>query len=158
MTNLTLPTLSAGSAVSTGDLLLTRQGADTSDKKITITQLKAFLLASTGAFTAQQNFTAAAITSTSNSIAWNLSTAQVATHTATENTLLANPTNMVAGGTYIFIYTQHASAAKTFAFGSAYKWPGGVVPVASTAVGSVDIYTFISNGTNMYGSQQQAFQ
>lgn len=45
-TNTTLPTLSAGSAVSAGDLLLTRQGADTADKSITAAQLKTFMSAS----------------------------------------------------------------------------------------------------------------
>ncbi len=44
VTKSTLPTLTAGAAVSAGDLLLSRQGADTSDKKITATQLQTFVL------------------------------------------------------------------------------------------------------------------
>lgn len=108
-------------------------------------------------FTAQQNFTAASITSTSNSIAWNLSTAQSAKHTLTENTTLANPTNMVDGGTYILRITQHASSAKTFAFGSAYRWPGGAAPTITATLNGVDIITFISDGTHMDGSIRQAF-
>lgn len=42
MTNTTLPTLTAGSAISASDLFLTRQGSDTIDKKVTGTQLLAF--------------------------------------------------------------------------------------------------------------------
>lgn len=45
-TNSTLPTLSAGSAISAGDLFISRQGSDTSDKKVTGTQLKTFMSAS----------------------------------------------------------------------------------------------------------------
>lgn len=103
-------------------------------------------------YTAQQNFVASSITSTSNSIAWNLSTAQTAKHTATEDTTLANPTNMKDGGTYILRWTQHASSPKTLAFGSAYKWPGGVAPTVTATNGAVDIFTFVSDGTNMYGT------
>ncbi len=43
MTNTTLPTLSAGSTIQAADLFLTRQGSDTVDKKITGTQLIAFV-------------------------------------------------------------------------------------------------------------------
>lgn len=113
-------------------------------------------LGTAGLFTAQQNFSTATITSTAASIAWNLNTAQVAVHTATENTTLANPTNMVNGGTYILKFIQAASA-KTLAFGNAYKWPGGVAPTVSTGSGAVDVFTFLSDGTNMYGTVQQAF-
>lgn len=109
------------------------------------------------AYTAQQYFPAVALTSSSNSIAWNAQTAQAAKHTATENTTLANPTNLVDGATYTFIWTQHASSPKTLAFGNAYKWAGGVVPVATPTNSAVDIYTFYSNGTNMYGVVQYAF-
>jgi len=108
-------------------------------------------------FTAQQNFPATAITSTAASIAWNLATAQSAKHTLTENTTLANPTNMVDGGTYILRLTQHASAAKTLAFGNAYKVPGGGGFTMSTGVGAVDILTFTSDGTSMYMVGQKAF-
>jgi hypothetical protein len=106
--------------------------------------------------TAQQNFGATALTSSAASIAWNLATAQSASHTFTENTTLANPTNMVNGGTYVLRLTQHASSPKTLAFGSAYKWSGGAPTVSSTN-GAVDIITFISDGTNMYGSILKAF-
>jgi hypothetical protein len=107
--------------------------------------------------TAQQNFGAAALTSSSASIAWNLATAQSAKHTLTENTTLANPTNMVDGGTYVLRLTQHASSPKTLAFGSAYKWPSGTAPTISATNGAVDVITFTSDGTNMLGCIQKAF-
>lgn len=114
------------------------------------------LTATARSYTAQQNFAQVALTSTAASIAWNLNTAQTAVHTATENTTLANPSNMVAGGTYIFKFIQSATP-RTLAFGSAYKWPGGVAPTVSTGSGDVDILTFYSDGTNMYGTYQQDF-
>lgn len=46
MTNKTLPTLSAGGAIASADLFISRQGADTEDKKVTGAQLLAFLNAS----------------------------------------------------------------------------------------------------------------
>lgn len=150
-----LPTANGG----TGMAFFTVAGPASSAKTFTFPNASDTVacLGQSNAYTGQQNFTAASITSTSNSIAWNLATKQVATHTFTENTTLANPTNMVAGGTYIVVFTQHASSPKTLAYGNAYKWPGGTVPVISATNGAVDIYTFVSDGTNMYGVQQKAF-
>lgn len=89
-----------------------------------------------------------ALTSTAASIAWNLNTAQNATHVMTENTTLANPTNQVAGMTYYFRVTQHASSAKTLAFGSAYE-DSTDMPIISTTLSAVDIFVFRSDGTTM---------
>ena len=99
----------------------------------------------------QQTAESVAITSTAASIAWDAADIQVATHTATEDTTLANPTNLVAGTTYIFIWTQHASAPKTLAFGSAFKW-SGAAPTVTATNGAVDIFSFITDGTNVYGT------
>lgn len=114
-------------------------------------------LATKNSFTKQQNFGSVALTSSSAHIAWNLDNAQVAKHVATENTTLDNPTNMVDGGTYIFKFVQHASAAKTLTFGNAYRWAGGFAPSVSTGLGAVDIFTFVSDGTHMDGVIQKAF-
>jgi len=107
--------------------------------------------------TAQQNFGAVALTSSSAHIAWNLATAQMAKHTFTENTTLDNPTNMVDGGTYTIKFTQHASSPKTLAYGNAYKWAAGSAPTISATNGAVDIFTFVSDGTYMYGTAIKAF-
>lgn len=105
------------------------------------------------AYTAQQNFSQATLTSSAASIAWDLNTAQTATHTATENTTLANPTNQVAGATYQFTWVQHASAAKTLAFGANYKFSGS--STVSATLSSVAIFTFTSDGTYMRGVMTQ---
>ncbi len=80
----------------------------------------------------------ATLTSTSNSIAWNGNTGQVAKHTLTENTTLANLTNMVDGNLYQLTIIQHASAAKTLAFGSAYERSDDL-PIISTVLGSTNV-------------------
>lgn len=108
-------------------------------------------------FTKQQNFGSTALTSSSNHIAWNLDSAQAAKHTFTENTTLDNPTNMVDGGTYDILFTQHASSPKTLAFGSAYKWPGAVAPTITNTNGAKDLLTCRSDGTNMYCTLTKAF-
>lgn len=107
-------------------------------------------------YTKTHNFNMTTLTSTSNSIAWDLESNQVAQHTATENTTLANPTNQVAGATYLFIFVQD-STPRTLAFGTAYKFPGGTAPTVSTGSGAVDVISFVSDGTNMYGTFAQDF-
>jgi hypothetical protein len=91
------------------------------------------------------------------SISWDLSTAQAAHVTLGGNRTLANPTNMVAGGSYALKVTQDGTGSRTLAYGSAYKWAGGVAPVLSTAANAVDVLTFYSDGTNMYGAILKAF-
>lgn len=113
-------------------------------------------LGTVGAYTAQQYFSTATLTDAA-TINWNLSTAQVAKLTIGGNRTLANPTNMVDGGTYILRITQDGTGSRTLAYGTAYKWPGGTAPVLSTTAGAVDIITFVSDGTNMYGNIQKAF-
>lgn len=103
---------------------------------------------STVAYTSQQYFATATLTSSAASIAWDVGVAQQAEYTATENTTLANPTNMVNGAVYQLRHIQHASAAKTLAFDTAYR-PAALMPAVSTAANAVDIFTFRSNGTVM---------
>jgi hypothetical protein len=56
---------------------------------------------------------------------------------------------MVEGGTYIITFTQHASAPKTLAYGTAYEWPSGSPAVITPSNGAVDIFTFVSDGAKM---------
>lgn len=113
------------------------------------------VLSSAQVFTKQQNFGAVALTSSSNHIAWNLDNAQSAQHTMTENTTLDNPTNIVDGGTYIIVVTQHASAAKTLAFGSAYKIPSGFV--LTTTLSGMCVMTFVAKGSNLLMAYNQTY-
>ena len=102
------------------------------------------------AFTASQYFDDQALTSAA-TISWNANTAQVATLTLGHNATIADATNQASGGVYIMRVTQ-GSAPKTLAWSSGYKWPGASAPVLTSTAGKVDIFTFVSDGTYMYGS------
>jgi len=86
--------------------------------------------------------TQVALTSTSASIAVDLLLSNNFTHTFTESTTLANPTNMVAGQSGIISFTQHASAPKTLAFGSYWDFPGGTVPSVTASNGAFDTLVY----------------
>ena len=107
--------------------------------------------ATVGNYTKQQYFGLATLTDAS-SIAWDLSSNQVAQVTLGGSRALSNPTNKVAGATYILIVKQDGSGSRTLSFGSDYKFPGGTAPTLSTGANDVDIIAFLSDGTNMYGS------
>lgn len=159
-------TVTVGSGLSLSGGTLTASGAVTSvsntDSTVTVSPTSGAVvvslnLANPNVWSGQQNFGSVSITSSSASIAWNLNTAQVANHTMTENTTLANPSNMVSGGTYILRITQHASVPKTLAFDTVYKFPGGTDPVITPTAGAIDIVTFVSDGSSMYGIMQRSF-
>jgi hypothetical protein len=100
-------------------------------------------------WTAQQNFNEKAITSSSQSVAWDLDVAQTAVHVMTENTTIANPTNQNAGGMYILRVVQ-GSGPYTLAWGNAYDWGAQSASAAPAANADVIIVSFYSDGTNMY--------
>ncbi len=102
------------------------------------------------AFTAQQFFDDQALTSAP-TVSWNANTAQVATLALGHNATVANATNHQSGGVYIMRVTQNTSP-KTLAWSTGYKWPGNTAPIMTAVGGAVDIFTFVSDGTYMYGS------
>ena len=107
-------------------------------------------------YTKQQNFGTATLSDGAN-ISWDLDTEQVAKVTLAGNRTLDNPTNMVDGGTYILRVIQDATGSRTLAYGAGYKWVGGVAPVLTTTANAVDIITFVSDGTSMFGVISQGF-
>jgi len=104
----------------------------------------------------QQYFYTATLTDATN-ISWNLDIAQVAQVTLADNRTLDNPTNMRNGGHYTLRVIQDGTGSRTLAYGNAYLFPYGVAPILSTAGSSIDVLTFISDGTNMYGTVQYNF-
>jgi hypothetical protein len=75
------------------------------------------------------------------SIATDLALANNFSHTTTENTTLANPSNIVAGQSGIIVITQGATA-RTMAFGSYWKFPSGTAPSLTTTAGAVDVLAY----------------
>jgi hypothetical protein len=133
-------------------------------KKLTWANIKATLktyfdvlyLATANEYTKTQNFNATTLTDAAN-ISWDLESNQVAKVTLAGNRTLDNPTNMVDGATYILRVIQDGTGSRTLAYGSAYKWAGGTAPTMTTTAAAIDILTFISDGTNMFGVSSLEF-
>lgn len=106
------------------------------------------LIATGQAYCPQQTLTDAA------SISWDLDTQPSAVVTLADNRTLAAPTNQKAGATYILIVKQDATGSRTLTFDAVYKFAGGTAPTLTTTANAVDILTFVSDGTYMYGVAQ----
>ena len=131
----------------------------TAHKKITTTELfgSTELTATAREYTKAQNFNMTTLSDGSN-ISWDLSQNQVATVTLAGNRVLDNPSNQVAGCTYILIVVQDGTGSRTLdTTASAYIWPGGTEPTLSTGANAIDVLTFVSNGTKMLGVAQLGF-
>lgn len=85
------------------------------------------------------------------SITWDASLAQIASVTLGGNRAVANPTNLKVGS-YILHVVQDGVGNRTLTWGSAFKWPAGVAPVLTTTANRRDLFSFICDGTNLYGS------
>ena len=123
------------------------EGNDGGDETFTIA---ATVAGTATEYTKAQNFNATTLSDGAN-ISWDLESNQVCSVTLAGNRTLDNPTNMKDGATYILIVKQDGTGSRTLGYDTAYKWPGGNAPTLSTGASAVDILTFISDGTNMYG-------
>jgi hypothetical protein len=84
-------------------------------------------------------------------INWNTASGQIATVTLGGNRTMAAPTNLKVG-TYILNVIQGSPGSRTLTWNSVFKWPAGVAPTLTTTSGARDIFSFFSDGTNLYGS------
>lgn len=102
-------------------------------------------------WTARQNFNETSLTSTTNAVAWDVSSNQVVSHTLTENTTVSAPTNAPAGSFVAFRAIQDSSGgAYTLGWNAVFKFAGGTAPTMTATNGAVDVYVFWSDGTNLY--------
>lgn len=103
----------------------------------------ASVLTTVNTWTVAQIGAVTALTSSSSSIAVDLSLNNNFSHTFTENTTLANPSNVVAGQSGRIFFTQHASSPKTLAFGSQWLFPaaenGGSDPTVTATNSAIDV-------------------
>jgi hypothetical protein len=86
-------------------------------------------------------------------INWDVALGRVATLTlGAAGRTMAAPTNLKVG-TYILRVYQDATGSRTITtWNSVFKWTAAVAPVLSTGANKLDIITFFSDGTNLYGS------
>ena len=89
-------------------------------------------------------------------MAWDACNGHAATVTLGGNRALHNPSNL-AQGTYLLKVVQDGTGSRTLSTGYAYHWPGGVAPTLTTGANAVDILTFWSDGTNLFGGVQYNF-
>ena len=75
----------------------------------------------------------------------------VATITLGGNRTMAAPSNLKIG-TYILHIIQDGSGSRTISWNSIFKWPAGVAPVLTTTPNRRDLFSFVCDGTNLYGS------
>lgn len=84
-------------------------------------------------------------------ISWNTSSGQIATVTLGGNRTMGAPTNLKVG-TYILHVIQDGTGSRTLTWNSIFKWPAGVAPTLTTTSSSRDLFSFVCDGTNLYGS------
>jgi len=84
-------------------------------------------------------------------ISWDASLGRVATITLGGSRTIAAPTNLRVG-TYILHVIQGGTGSYTITWNSVFKWTAAVPPTLSTAVGRRDVFSFVSDGTNLYGA------
>lgn len=113
------------------DIGTTVQGYDANTAKTNVVQ----------AYSKAQRGTPVSLTSSTASIAVDASLSNNFTHTTTENTTLANPTNLVAGQSGAIIITQGATP-RTMAFGSYWKFAGGTAPTLTATASAVDVLAY----------------
>ena len=101
--------------------------------------------------TASANMSSQTLTP-STSITWDLSQGQISTITLTMNSTITAVNNMKIG-TYILHVYQDSTGSRTLTWPSSiFKWTASVTPPLTSAAGSHDVYTFVSDGSKMYGS------
>jgi len=106
-------------------------------------------------YTAAHNFNATTLTS-GNSIPWDLSANQVSRLVLSTDGTMGDATNKVDGSVYILLVTQ-GTGSNTLAWNATYKWPGGTTPTLTTGSAKSDIFTFVSNGTSLFGVASQNY-
>jgi hypothetical protein len=84
-------------------------------------------------------------------INWDASLGQVATVTLSGNRALNNATNLRVG-TYILHVIQDGVGGRTLSFQRGYKFTANVTPTLTSAANSRDMFSFVSDGTNLYGA------
>lgn len=93
-------------------------------------------------FTKAQRGAVIDLASTAGSIAVDLALANNYKHTLTENTVLAAPTNAVEGQSGYLFLQQHATAAKTLAYNTFWKFSNGTIPTLTTTLGAFDMLVY----------------
>jgi len=93
---------------------------------------------------------------TSNTISLTSGTVQTATLTASTACTFTMPT-ATAGKSFVLLLKQAASTGNGTATFTGVKWGTSGAPTITATAGKMDILTFVSDGTNWYGSAAQGY-
>jgi hypothetical protein len=96
------------------------------------------------------------VTSTS-TISLTNGTVQTATLTASTACTFTMPSVSPAGRSFILMLKQDASTGAGTATFTGVHWPANTAPTVTATAGTMDIFTFVSNGTNWYGTASQNY-
>ena len=69
------------------------------------------------------------------------------------NRTLANPTNLVAGQSGVIFITQDGTGSRTLAYGSYWKFSGGVAPTLTTTASAVDVLVYVVQSSTRIDAQ-----
>ena len=107
-----------------------------------------------------QNYTESVVTigtvTTANTLSLTTGTVQTATLTASVGCTFTMPT-ATAGKSFILLLKQAASVGLGTATFTGVKWGTAGAPTITATAGTMDILTFVSDGTNWYGSIAQGY-
>jgi len=101
-------------------------------------------VAGISSFAVAANVAQSALTSSSNSVAWDASAKPNAVHVTTENTTFAAPTNNVEGAFIVLEINYNGS--HTIAFNTIFEFAGSTAPTFTSTDGKTDILVFRYNG------------
>jgi len=92
----------------------------------------------------------------SSTISLTSGTVQTATLTASTACTFTMPT-ATAGKSFILLLKQAASTGAGTATFTGVKWGTAGAPTVTSTAGKMDIFTFVADGTNWYGSVVQGY-
>ena len=69
------------------------------------------------------------------------------------NRTLANPTNLTAGQSGVILVSQDSTGSRTLAFGSYWKFAGGIAPTLTTTTSAVDVIAFFVDSSTRISAQ-----
>ena len=91
-------------------------------------------------------------------VTWDVNSGSIAQVTLAGNRTLGALTGALGGAVYTLIVKQDLTGSRALTYHSSYKFAYGVAPTLTTTTGSVDIITFLYDGTAAYGVAQQDFK
>lgn len=109
-------------------------------------------LATANTWSAAQRGAYVALASQSNSIAVNLARSNNFSHTLTQNTTLAAPSNVVAGQSGVIEFTQADAAPFTLAYNAFWKWAAGTPISISATLGAKSVMTYLTDSTGAFAT------